>query len=109
MSDFQGEPTRILENEHVKLEYLANSARIVRFYPLGRDNLFAEMERMPVSTPYGDFFFRGGRSVLHFTPGRSPIGRNQFHVSNHLADLRYRHRLRSRRRFVRFTGRRQGR
>jgi hypothetical protein len=65
MSDFQGEPTRILENEHVKLEYLANSARIVRFYPLGRDNLFAEMERTPVSTPYGDFFFRGGHRLWH--------------------------------------------
>lgn len=65
MNDFQGEPTYILENEHVKLEYLANSARIVRFYPLSRENIFAEMKRVPVSTPYGDFYFRGGHRLWH--------------------------------------------
>lgn len=65
MSDFQGEPTRVLENEHVKLEYLENSARIVRFYPLGKENIFAEIKRTPVSTPYGDFYFRGGHRLWH--------------------------------------------
>ena len=65
MSDFQGEPTRVLENEHVKLEYLKNAARIVRFYPQGRENIFAEMKKEPVSTSYGDFYFRGGHRLWH--------------------------------------------
>lgn len=64
MSDFLGEPTRILENKYLKLEYLENAARIVRFYPLGRENIFAEMERS-VPTPYGDFYFRGGHRLWH--------------------------------------------
>jgi len=65
MSDFQGEPTRVLENEHVKLEYLENTARVVRFYPGGKENIFAEMKKEPVSTPYGDFYFRGGHRLWH--------------------------------------------
>jgi len=65
MGDFQGEPTRVLENQHVKLEYLENSARIVRLYPHGKDNIFAEMGRTPVSTIYGDFYFRGGHRLWH--------------------------------------------
>jgi hypothetical protein len=65
MSDFQGEPTRFLENAHLKLEYLANSARIVRLFPQGKKNLFAELKRVPVATPYGDFFFRGGHRLWH--------------------------------------------
>lgn len=65
MSDFQGELTQVLENEYVRLEYLANSARIVRFYPLGKENLFMEMKRTPLTTPYGDFYFRGGHRLWH--------------------------------------------
>ena len=65
MGDFHGEPTHILENQFVQLEYLANSARIVRFAPQGKANLFADMERTPVKTPYGDFYFRGGHRLWH--------------------------------------------
>jgi hypothetical protein len=65
MNDFQGERTCVLENEHVKLEYLENSARIVRFYPHHRENIFAELEKEPISTPYGDFYFRGGHRLWH--------------------------------------------
>lgn len=65
MNNFQGEPTRVLENQHVSLEFLANSARIVRFSPQGKNNLFVEMKRLPVSTPYGDFYFRGGHRLWH--------------------------------------------
>ena len=65
MSDFQGEPTRVLENEYVKLEYLKDAARIVRFYPQGRENIFADIKKEPVSTPYGDFYFRGGHRLWH--------------------------------------------
>jgi hypothetical protein len=65
MSDFQGEPTRVLENEHVKVEYLVNSARIVRFSPKGKKNIFAELKKPPVSTAFGDFHFRGGHRLWH--------------------------------------------
>ena len=47
------------------MEYLATSARIVRFYPFGKENLFAEMKRIPLTTPYGDFYFRGGHRLWH--------------------------------------------
>lgn len=65
MSEFHGEPTRVLENQFVQLEYLANSARIVRFAPRGKANLFADLEQTPVPTPYGNFFFRGGHRLWH--------------------------------------------
>jgi hypothetical protein len=65
MSDFQGEPTRVLENEHVMVEYLADSARIVRFAPKGKQNIFAELKKIPVTTAYGDFKFRGGHRLWH--------------------------------------------
>ena len=65
MSDFQGEPTRVLENQHIRLECLLNSARIVRFSPQGKTNIFAELKKLPVSTPYGDFHFRGGHRLWH--------------------------------------------
>ncbi|HLO28456.1 MAG TPA: hypothetical protein VK249_04940 [Anaerolineales bacterium] len=65
MSDFHGEPTRVLENQFVQLEYLANSARIVRFSPQGGTNMFADLGRIPVQTPYGDFYFRGGHRLWH--------------------------------------------
>jgi len=65
MGDFQGERTRVLENEYIKLEYLENTARIVRLYSHGGENIFAEMERKPISTPYGEFYFRGGHRLWH--------------------------------------------
>ena len=65
MSDFHGEPTQILENQYLKLEYLVNSARIVRFSPQGKKNMFAELKKLPVQTPYGDFYFRGGHRLWH--------------------------------------------
>ena len=65
MGDFQGERTRVLENKHVKLEYLENAARIVRFYPHKRKNIFAEINKEPISTPYGSFYFRGGHRLWH--------------------------------------------
>ena len=65
MSDFHSEPTRVLENQFLQLEYLANSARIVRFSPRGRSNLFADLGLSPTQTPYGDFYFRGGHRLWH--------------------------------------------
>lgn len=65
MSDFQGQKTRLLWNEHLKLEFLENSIRIVRFYPFRKENIFAEVKANPVSTPFGDFYFRGGHRLWH--------------------------------------------
>ncbi len=65
MGDFHGEQTSILENQFLQLEYLANSARIIRFAPMGRPNMFADMGTTPISTPYGNFYFRGGHRLWH--------------------------------------------
>ncbi len=65
MSDFHGESTRLLENQFVRLEYLAHSARIVRFASQGKTNLFADLGLTPVQTPYGNFYFRGGHRLWH--------------------------------------------
>ena len=65
MPDFHSEPTRVLENQFIQLEYLANSARIVRFSPGGKANLFADVDMSPVETPYGKFSFRGGHRLWH--------------------------------------------
>jgi hypothetical protein len=65
MGNFHGEPTQLLENQFLQLEYLANSARIVRFSLKGKDNLFAELEKEPLQTPYGKFHFRGGHRLWH--------------------------------------------
>jgi hypothetical protein len=54
MPDFHGEPTRILENQFVQLEYLAHSARIVRCLPKGKENLFVDLGLSPLETPFGN-------------------------------------------------------
>ena len=65
MSDFQGLPTRVLENDLVRLEYLSSAGpRIVRLSAFGKENLFASVPNS-VSTPYGDYFFRGGHRLWH--------------------------------------------
>lgn len=63
--DFNGWPTHILENEFVRLETLKNSARIVRFSPTGKENLFVDLGSVPLATPYGDFYFHGGHRFWH--------------------------------------------
>jgi len=65
MGDFHGETTQVLENEFVQLEYLINAPRIVRFSPAGKPNLFADLGRSPATTPYGNFYFRGGHRLWH--------------------------------------------
>ncbi len=65
MTDFHGEPTRVLENRYLQLEYLANSARIVRLSPIGKSNLFADLGLTSTQTPFGDFYFRGGHRLWH--------------------------------------------
>jgi hypothetical protein len=64
-TDFDGWPTRILENQFVRLEYLADSPRIVRFNPVGKPNLLADLGNEALTTEYGDFYFRGGHRLWH--------------------------------------------
>ncbi len=71
MTDFHGEPTRILENRYLQLEYLTNSARIVRFSLKGKSNLFADLGHSAIKTPFGSFYFRGGHRLWH-TPESMP-------------------------------------
>jgi hypothetical protein len=65
MTDFHGEPTRVLENEFLRLEYLTGAPRIVRCSPAGGHNLFADLGRTPLETQYGEFRFRGGHRLWH--------------------------------------------
>lgn len=65
MGDFHGEVTRILGNDFVQLEYLADAARVVRFSLRGGPNLFADLGKTPIQTPYGEFYFRGGHRLWH--------------------------------------------
>jgi hypothetical protein len=63
VSNFQGLPTRILNNGLISLEFLAEAGpRIVRLSAFGKENLFADIPTT-VSTPYGVFFFRGGHRL----------------------------------------------
>ncbi len=65
MGDFHGEPTGTLENEFLRLEYLLKSPRIVRLNPASKANLFADLGKDSLTTPYGDFYFRGGHRLWH--------------------------------------------
>src|SRR5512137_1691433 len=65
VGEFHGNPTGIIENEHVRLEYLSFAPRIVRLYLKGFENLFADLGNESLTTPYGDFHFRGGHRLWH--------------------------------------------
>lgn len=57
---------RTLQNEFLTLEYLTHSLRISGLTPMGKPNLFADLsDEPPISTPYGDFYFRGGHRLWH--------------------------------------------
>jgi hypothetical protein len=64
-SEFNGWPTNILENKFVRIEFMAAAPRIVRFNPIGKPNMFADLGNEFVNTPYGDFYFRGGHRLWH--------------------------------------------
>ena len=65
VGDFHGNPTGIIENEYVTVEYLSHAPRIVRLKLKGFDNLFADLGNEGLKTPYGDFHFRGGHRLWH--------------------------------------------
>lgn len=58
--------TRILQNDFLQIEYLADMLRIIGLSPSGKANLLADLRNLPpVPTPYGDFHFRGGHRLWH--------------------------------------------
>jgi hypothetical protein len=63
--DFHDEPTGILKNAFLQLEYLQYSPRIVRLIPTGKPNLFVDLGKSSLATPNGDFYFRGGHRLWH--------------------------------------------
>lgn len=71
--DFYGLPTRVLQNQHLRLEFLAEAGpRIVRLSLADSDdNLLAELPDFKVPTVYGDYHFRGGHRLWH-APEASP-------------------------------------
>ena len=64
-NDFHGTPTRILENQFVRLEFLASAPRVVRLNLAGNTNMFADLGNEALHTPFGDFYFRGGHRLWH--------------------------------------------
>jgi hypothetical protein len=56
----------ILKNDFLQIEYLTDPLRIMGLIPAGKANLLADISDIPpVSTPYGDFHFRGGHRLWH--------------------------------------------
>jgi hypothetical protein len=66
-SDFYGLSTRTIENQHLRLEFLADAGpRIVRLSLAGsRENIFAELPHKKIETACGDYFLRGGHRLWH--------------------------------------------
>jgi len=67
MNNFQGLPTRFLDNGLLRLEVLADAGpRIVRVFAFGSQNLLAELPiEEKLTSAYGDFYFRGGHRLWH--------------------------------------------
>jgi hypothetical protein len=65
--NYYGLPTRIIGNQYLRLEFLAEAGpRIVRLMLAGSDeNLLAETPDVQWPTPYGDFHLRGGHRLWH--------------------------------------------
>lgn len=65
--DFYGLTTRTLSNEHLRLEYLAETGpRLVRLFLAGSEqNLLAEVPDISLETPYGPYYLRGGHRLWH--------------------------------------------
>jgi len=56
----------ILKNDFLQIEYLTDALRIMGLMSPGKPNLLAEIGNFPpISTPYGDFHFRGGHRLWH--------------------------------------------
>jgi hypothetical protein len=64
-TDFHGLPTRSLENDHLRVDYLAEAGpRLVRLMLAdSTENLLAEVPDIHWPTPWGEYFLRGGHRV----------------------------------------------
>ena len=71
--DYYGLPTRVIHNQYLRLEFLAEAGpRLVRLSLADSDdNLLAELPGFKVPTVYGDYYFRGGHRLWH-APEASP-------------------------------------
>jgi hypothetical protein len=66
MSDFYGYPTRHLVSRFLELDCLENAGpRIVRLSYKGSPNLLAELPKVAIPTPYGDYHYLGGHRLWH--------------------------------------------
>jgi hypothetical protein len=65
--DYYGQPTRTLENKHLRLDYLTEAGpRLVRLVPAGTDvNLLAETPDLTIDTDAGVFHLWGGHRLWH--------------------------------------------
>ena len=65
MPDFHGYPTGVLQNTHLRLEYLTHAGpRIVRLFPAGsEDNLLGEFPDIGWDSPRGYFDLIGGHRL----------------------------------------------
>jgi hypothetical protein len=64
MSDFNGLPTRVLENGHLRLEYLAEAGpRLMRLSYRGSPNLLAEVPDLFWDTSRGPYYPLGGHRL----------------------------------------------
>ncbi len=57
---------RVLKNDFMQIEYLADSLRISGLMPTGKANMLVDLSDLPpIATPFGDFHFRGGHRLWH--------------------------------------------
>lgn len=57
---------RALKNDFLQIEYLTASQRIMSLSLIGKPNMLADISGAPpISTPWGDFHFRGGHRLWH--------------------------------------------
>jgi hypothetical protein len=66
-NDFHGLPTGSLQNDLVRIDYLAEAGpRLVRLFLAGSEvNLMAEVPDLSLETPFGDFSLYGGHRLWH--------------------------------------------
>ncbi|HTX80183.1 MAG TPA: hypothetical protein VMC62_10960 [Longilinea sp.] len=64
MTDFHGFPSAVLENHHLRLEYLTTAGpRVVGLYYHGSPNLLADVHDATWDTPYGVYSILGGHRL----------------------------------------------
>lgn len=67
MKDDNRLPKRSIESRFLRIDYLAQAGpRLVGLYLANSDeNLFVELPKAVIDTPYGEYYFRGGHRLWH--------------------------------------------